>query len=152
MTPKFWLAATASSFLIGVPAFAAAQATTATPPAAGSPAMTGMPSTTPAPAATTPPASSSMPDTPDAGVAADTGAAADTSASATTSVKVGATVNDAAGASVGTVSKLIPASGSNPAQVEITKDGKTKTVAASSLSASGSGLLWTDDSASDTPK
>ena len=93
-----------------------------------------------------------MPDTPEAGATADTGAAADTSASATTSVKVGAAVSDSAGASVGTVSKLIPASGSNAAQVEITKDGKKKTVAASSLSASGSGLVWTDDSAGDTPK
>lgn len=151
MTPKFWLAATASSLLIGAPAFAAAQATTAAPPATSTQAPMDTPATTPAPAVT-PPASTTAPETPDAGATADTGAAADTSASATTSVKVGAAVNDSAGASVGVVSKLIPASGSNPAQVEITKDGKKKIVAASSLSASGSGLVWTDDSVGDTPK
>lgn len=88
-----------------------------------------------------------MPDSP----AADVGAAEDTAAT-TTTVKVGAAVTDATGASLGTVSKITPAAGGKPATVEITSGGKTKSVAATSLSASGSGLLWTDDTAGEEPK
>ena len=72
------------------------------------------------------------------GASARTGAASDTSAMSATGLRAGASVRDAAGADVGTITKVDKSGGQT--MVTLSSAGKTVTVPASSLTSDGSGV------------
>lgn len=139
-------AACAAASLLAVPALA--QTTGAAAGASPSMPSTSMPSSkapssrmpTSSAATATPPASdpvatgSMAPDT------AATGTAANTAATAS-DFKMGASVTDASGAELGTISKVTKGKTDAETMVTLKANGKTKTVPASTLGLSGGALV-----------
>ncbi len=138
-------AACALAGLIAVPAMAQVTGGVAAPP--GTMPSTSMPSSS-MPSSSMP--SSHMPSaaatattsTTAAPPAAETGTAANTAATAS-DLKLGATVNDATGAELGTISKVAKGKTDADTMITLKANGKTKTIPASSLALSGGGLVST---------